>query len=283
MIWPDNVLYGFIWFIVPTHWDRKGTQCWSVSICQFVQSEVSCHHLKDFVQLTSDLAYMLIGSDHIPLWPYGQIFVPGFEISLVWLSEMSKNLSRTSGIPAGLVRRTTAYFWFSHKLHWLYIFQTSEWYIQTSGFYNPLARWTSAFNLKFRNLCPPGRLQRSKIWCCQALSQEVFHSVDFKSCRCAYWMSIHKRLNFQPLANMHWWTYPYIVNQALTKKKKKSAKFYSILKNYKMLCVKYQPFWSSLNANHGQDGPHENHHTIFVNICSWNTQSGGREWWFTGT
>ena len=59
----------------------------------------------------------------------------GFEISLVRSSETSKNDSRTSGIPAGqLVRRTTAYFWFSRKLHWLYIFQTSEWYIQTSDF-----------------------------------------------------------------------------------------------------------------------------------------------------
>ena len=76
----------------------------------------------------------------------------GFEISLVRSSEMSKNDSQTSGIPAGLVRRTTAYFWFSHKLHWLHIFQTSEWYIRTSDFYNPLAQRTSAFNLKFRSL-----------------------------------------------------------------------------------------------------------------------------------
>ena len=75
-----------------------------------------------------------------------------FKISLIQSSEMSKNDSRTSGIPVGLVRRTTAYFWFSHKLHWLYIFQTSEWYIRTSDFYNPLARQTSAFNLKFRSL-----------------------------------------------------------------------------------------------------------------------------------
>ena len=76
----------------------------------------------------------------------------GFEILLIRSSETSKNDSRTSGIPAGLVRRTTAYFWFSHKLHWLYIFQTSEWYIQTSDFYDPLAGWTIAFNLKFRSL-----------------------------------------------------------------------------------------------------------------------------------
>ena len=79
-------------------------------------------------------------------------YISGFKISLVWSSETSKNDSRTSGIPAGLVRRTTAYFWFSHKLHWLYIFQISEWYIRTNDFYNPLARWTSAFNLKFRSL-----------------------------------------------------------------------------------------------------------------------------------
>ena len=39
----------------------------------------------------------------------------GFEISLVRLSEMSKNDSLTSRIPAGLVQRMTAYFWFSHK------------------------------------------------------------------------------------------------------------------------------------------------------------------------
>ena len=77
---------------------------------------------------------------------------PGFEISLVRLSETSKNDSWTSEIPAGLVRRKTTYFWFSHKLHWLYIFQTSEWYIRTSDFYNPLARQTSAFNLKFGSL-----------------------------------------------------------------------------------------------------------------------------------
>ena len=57
-------------------------------------------------------------------------------------------MSRTSGIPAGLVRWTTAYFW----LHWFYIFQTREWYIGTSDFYNPLARRTSAFNLKFQSL-----------------------------------------------------------------------------------------------------------------------------------
>ena len=73
----------------------------------------------------------------------------GFEISLVRSSETSKNDSRTCGIPAGLVRRTTACFWFSHKLHWLCIFQTSEWYIWTIDFYNPLVRRTSAFNLKF--------------------------------------------------------------------------------------------------------------------------------------
>ena len=76
----------------------------------------------------------------------------GFEISLIRSSEMSKNDSQTSGIPARLVQRMTAYFWFSHKLHWLCIFQTSEWYIRTSDFYNPLAHWTSAFNLKFRSL-----------------------------------------------------------------------------------------------------------------------------------
>ena len=81
-----------------------------------------------------------------------QIYCSGFEIPLVRSSETSKNESRTSGIPVGLVRRTTVYFWFSHKLHWLYIFQTSEWYIRTSDFYNPLARWTSAFNFKFRSL-----------------------------------------------------------------------------------------------------------------------------------
>ena len=80
------------------------------------------------------------------------IFITGFEISLVRSFETSENDSRTSGIPGGLVRRTTVYSWFWHKLHWLYIFQTSEWYIQTSGFCNPLARRTSAFNLKFRSL-----------------------------------------------------------------------------------------------------------------------------------
>ena len=69
--------------------------------------------------------------------PHAQILImnfvqtTGFENSLVRSSETSKNDSRTSGIPAGLVRRT-AYFWFSHKLHWLCIFQTSEWYIQST-------------------------------------------------------------------------------------------------------------------------------------------------------
>ena len=43
--------------------------------------------------------------------------ITGFEISHVRSSETSKNDSRTSGIPAGVVRRTTAYFWFSHQLH----------------------------------------------------------------------------------------------------------------------------------------------------------------------
>ena len=45
---------------------------------------------------------------------------------------------------------STAYFWFSHKLHLLYIFQTCEWDIRISDFYNPLARL--AFNLKFPSL-----------------------------------------------------------------------------------------------------------------------------------
>ena len=76
----------------------------------------------------------------------------GFEISLVRSSEMSKNDSRTSGILAGLVPWVTAYFWFSHKLHLLCIFQTSEWYIRISDFYNPLARRSNAFNLKFLSL-----------------------------------------------------------------------------------------------------------------------------------
>ena len=79
-------------------------------------------------------------------------WIAGFQISLLRSSETSKNDNPTSGIPAGLVRWTTAYFWFSHNLHWLHIFQTSEWYIQTSDFYNPLARRTGAFNLKFQSL-----------------------------------------------------------------------------------------------------------------------------------
>ena len=64
--------------------------------------------------------------------------VTGFEISLVRWSEMSKNDSRTSGIPAGLVRRTTAYFWFSHKLHWLYnildkwMVHSDKWFLQST-------------------------------------------------------------------------------------------------------------------------------------------------------
>ena len=61
---------------------------------------------------------------------YNLVPVSGFEISLVQSSETSKNDIRTSGISAALVRQTTAYFWFSHKLHWLCIFQTREWYIQ---------------------------------------------------------------------------------------------------------------------------------------------------------
>ena len=94
----------------------------------------------------------------------------GFEISLVRSSETSNNDSRTSGIPAGLVRQTTAYLWFSHKLHWLYIFQTSEWHIRSSDFYNPLARQTSAFNLKFGSLW----------WlrCCWKLSWFIRHLSD---------------------------------------------------------------------------------------------------------
>ena len=72
--------------------------------------------------------------------------------ALVRSSETSKNDSWTSGIPAWLVRQTAAYFWFSHRLHGLYIFQTSECCIRTSDFCNPLARRTSAFNLKFRSL-----------------------------------------------------------------------------------------------------------------------------------
>ena len=82
-------------------------------------------------------------------YPNESVIYSGFKISLVWLSETSKNDSRTSGIPGGLVHRTAAYFWFSYKLHWLYIFQTSEWHIRRSDFYNPLARRASAYNLKF--------------------------------------------------------------------------------------------------------------------------------------
>ena len=65
---------------------------------------------------------------------------------------MSKNDNLTSGILVGLVQRKTAYFLLSHKLHWLCIFQTSEWHIVTSDFHNPFAWWTSAFNLNFRSL-----------------------------------------------------------------------------------------------------------------------------------
>ena len=79
-------------------------------------------------------------------WYFCETFTTYMYMLRVW------NDSLTSGIPAGLVRGTTANFRFSHKLHWLYIFQTSEWYIRTSDFYNPLARQTSAFNLKFRSL-----------------------------------------------------------------------------------------------------------------------------------
>ena len=85
---------------------------------------------------------------------YGAQWIIRFEISLIRSSETSKNDSQRSGIPAGLVRWTTAYFWFSHKhdkWHWVYIFQTCEWYIQTIDFYNPLAWRTSAFNLKFQS------------------------------------------------------------------------------------------------------------------------------------
>ena len=63
-------------------------------------------------------------------------------------SEASKNDSRTSGIPAALVRQMTAYLWFSHKWHWFHIFQTSDWYIQTSDFYNPLARRTGCIQFE---------------------------------------------------------------------------------------------------------------------------------------
>ena len=41
----------------------------------------------------------------------------------------SKNGSRTSWIPAGLVQWMTAYFWFSHKLHWLYI--SDKWMVHS--------------------------------------------------------------------------------------------------------------------------------------------------------
>ena len=71
------------------------------------------------------------------------VYNPGFEITLVRSSETSKNDSWTSGIPAGLVRQTTGHFRFSHF---------GFWYIRTSDFHNPLARRTSAFNLKFRSL-----------------------------------------------------------------------------------------------------------------------------------
>ena len=50
------------------------------------------------------------------------IYISVFEILLVRSSEMSKNDSPTSGILAALVRRTTAYFWFSHKLQFGFIY-----------------------------------------------------------------------------------------------------------------------------------------------------------------
>ena len=49
-------------------------------------------------------------------------------------------------------------FWFSHKLHWFYIFQTSEWYIQTSNFtiHLPNGQVHSIWNIEAWNL--------SEIW-----------------------------------------------------------------------------------------------------------------------
>ena len=101
------------------------------------------------------------------------VLITGFEISLVWSSETSKNDDQTSGILAGLFRRTTAYFWFSHKSHWLCIFQTSELYIQTSDFYNPLAWWTSAFNLKFLSLYQVTSHNRLAIVACALMKADL--------------------------------------------------------------------------------------------------------------
>ena len=68
-----------------------------------------------------------------------------FEISLVGSSETSKDDSQTSGIPVGLVRRTTVYFWFSHNIYicciGLYIsdkwmVHSDKWFLQSTCLMN---------------------------------------------------------------------------------------------------------------------------------------------------
>ena len=60
------------------------------------------------------LVYDIIWKQFIG-WVRAKIWFAGLKISLVRSSETSKNDSWTSGIAAGLVRQTTAYFWFSHN------------------------------------------------------------------------------------------------------------------------------------------------------------------------
>ena len=123
-----------------THWQASTLHAiWSIHGCLCLNMDCPWQHMWQ---------YGTFMASHVEL--YCTIGDAGFKISLVQSSETSKNDSWTSGIPAG--RQTTAYFWFSHKLHWLYILQTSEWYIRTSDFYNPLARQTTALNLKFSSL-----------------------------------------------------------------------------------------------------------------------------------
>ena len=143
------------------NWSYLGYFIWN---CPLMNATRPCWWLINFC---SSNGFVPLGNKPLPEgWP--RSILPYDLITPQWINILSPeqgskfhssdclrwvtNNSRTSGMPARRVRRTTAHFWFSHKLHWLYMFQTSECYIWTNDFYNPLAWRTSAFNSKFQSL-----------------------------------------------------------------------------------------------------------------------------------
>ena len=108
-----------------------------------------------------------------------------FEISLVRSFEMSKNDSRTSGIRAVLVRRTTVYFWFSQKLHWLDFRQVNGTFRQMIFSCDQAALWM-VFSVRL-SVCPSVRLS-VRLSVCLSVRLSVCPSVT------PFWLCSHHRI-----------------------------------------------------------------------------------------